>query len=501
MLNFIKYISEARPTGEKRYTRDTSKLETRLDKMYASGISQKKIDRDEMRLARRTNEYEYDIDDQKLPRVSTHPHINDPEHPREMSVQDLMLSSTHTMLHEPHKIGMEGPFTHEKLGNRIRTVINSEGPWGVHQGVSDLELGKEAHNLYLNRQNLIKKYKSKINEVRDLKIRPNKLATREVQGFKVGGEYVRKTMPVPEKYKSGEFASTVDRIVDRFKSNPEYKHYGYTQKDSGSSRYKPLFFQSYTPGQESRHEKFYNDLTDKSTETLTQKSKRISTSLGKYSSSVGNSNITDYVRSLFLKPKAKKTKQEKMVADQSYKSPEDIIHPHQAHKTLENIIRAKRFTAPHDMVLYRIAQEHPHENIPEEENQTHFGNVKSKSKRQTVYSTNRIHSYTSNPEYLNKFYTKGSKSHVIRLHVPKGTSLYVPHEHSYYKESEFLLPPTSEVHMHNKPRKHYIMSPEMIDSDNPKGAKRSEGPMWTASVKNVPSRLNILRTLRGLKNR
>jgi hypothetical protein len=500
MISFKQYILEGRPTGEKRYARDTSKLETRLDKMYASGISQKKIDRAEMRLARKTNEDEYDIDDQKLPRVSAHPHIGDPEHPREMSAQDLMLSSTRTMLHEPQRVGMEGPFTHEKLGNYIRTVINSEGQWEVHQDVSDLELGKEAHDLYLNRQNLIKKYKKKINEVRDLKVRPKKLATREVQGFKVGGEYVRKTMPVPEKYKSGDFARTVDRTVDLFKSDPEYKHYGYLQKDF-EYRYKPLFFQSYTPEQPHRHEEFYNNMMNKFRERLTQKSERITKSLGKYSSSVSGSNITDYVRSLFLKPNNKKTKQEKMVADQSYKSPEDIIHPHQAHKTLENIIRAKRFTAPHDMVLYRIAQEHPHENIPEEENQTHFGNVKSKNKRETVYSTNRIHSFTSNPEYLNKFYIKDSKSHVIRLHVPKGTSLYVPHEHSYYQESEFLLPPTSEVHMHNKPRKHYIMSPEMIDTDYPKTAKRSEGPMWTASVKNVPSRLNILRTLRGLKNR
>ena len=45
MKSFKTFLVEARPTDQKRYQRDTSKLEDRLDKMYAAGGSQKKIDK------------------------------------------------------------------------------------------------------------------------------------------------------------------------------------------------------------------------------------------------------------------------------------------------------------------------------------------------------------------------------------------------------------------------------------------------------------------------
>ena len=86
MKSFKQYLTEARPKGQKRYDRDTSKLETRLDRMYAAGGSQKKIDRAEMRLARRTNEGDYDIDDQRLPTTKERPDLPLEDSPRSQSV-------------------------------------------------------------------------------------------------------------------------------------------------------------------------------------------------------------------------------------------------------------------------------------------------------------------------------------------------------------------------------------------------------------------------------
>jgi hypothetical protein len=94
MKSFKQYIIEGRPKGQKRYDRDTRKLEARLDKMYEKRVSQKKLDRAEMRLARRTNEYEYDIDDQPNPILKSYEtHLDVEESPRSMSLEDLMGQS------------------------------------------------------------------------------------------------------------------------------------------------------------------------------------------------------------------------------------------------------------------------------------------------------------------------------------------------------------------------------------------------------------------------
>jgi hypothetical protein len=155
MISFKQYISEGRPTGQKRYQRDISKLETQLDTMYAAGGSQKKIDRAEMRLARKTNEDEFDIDDQRLPKLkSTEYHYEVEEHPMAMSLEELMREKA-------RKIHTDN-FTHEMVGAEIRSAItdltyNPE----LKADVTDKQLGQEAHRILVAHENLKKRMKNK----------------------------------------------------------------------------------------------------------------------------------------------------------------------------------------------------------------------------------------------------------------------------------------------------------------------------------------------------
>lgn len=112
MKSFKQYLSEARPTGQKRYQRDTSKLEGRLDKMYAAGGSQKKIDRAEMRLARRTGEGEFDVEDINAFIKTGH----NQDDPPTMSVEDLMRE--HGMKVYTHNM------THKEVGALIRSGMS-----------------------------------------------------------------------------------------------------------------------------------------------------------------------------------------------------------------------------------------------------------------------------------------------------------------------------------------------------------------------------------------
>jgi hypothetical protein len=155
MKSFKQYLSEARPKGQKRYQRDISKLETRLDKMYAAGGSQKKIDRAEMRLARKTNEGEFDIDDQRLPRLkSTEYHYEVEEHPMAMSLEEVMREKA-------RKIYTHN-YTHEMVGAEIRSGITdlTYNP-GLKADVTDEQLGQEAHRMFVAHENLKKRMRKK----------------------------------------------------------------------------------------------------------------------------------------------------------------------------------------------------------------------------------------------------------------------------------------------------------------------------------------------------
>jgi hypothetical protein len=154
MKSFKEYLTEARPKGEKRYSRDTSKLETRLDRMYAAGGSQKKIDRAEMRLARRTSEGEYDIDDQRLPTTRERPDLPLEDSPRAQSVEELMREKGAKIYTHGH--------TEEMVGDEIRSAMpDFPGPHMVQPGISNAEIGAEADRMFLKRQELIKKIRSK----------------------------------------------------------------------------------------------------------------------------------------------------------------------------------------------------------------------------------------------------------------------------------------------------------------------------------------------------
>lgn len=156
MKSFKTYLTEARPKGQKRYQRDTSKLEYRLDKMYAAGGSQKKIDRAEMRLARRTGEGEFDIEDINLHTKKGQFDIplENEDDPKTMSVEDIMRM--HGM-----KLYTHG-WNHAQIGAAIRSSAKDimTFPVEIQPNVTDEELGREAHKMAFQRRELIKKYKS-----------------------------------------------------------------------------------------------------------------------------------------------------------------------------------------------------------------------------------------------------------------------------------------------------------------------------------------------------
>jgi len=154
MKSLKQYILEARPKGQKRYDRDTSKLEARLDRMYAAGGSQKKIDRAEMRLARRTNDGDYDVEDVNI--HTAHGQLGVPvaneDDPKVMSLDELMREKARKIYTDNH--------THEMVGREIRdSLVDLSIPTKPYEGVTDHEIGKEAHNILIKRMNLISKIK------------------------------------------------------------------------------------------------------------------------------------------------------------------------------------------------------------------------------------------------------------------------------------------------------------------------------------------------------
>lgn len=152
MKSFKEILSEARPRGQKRYQRDTKKLEARIDSMYAAGGSQKKLDRAEMRLARRTNDGDYDVEDVNI--HTTHGQLGVPvaneDDPKVMSLDELMREKARKIYTDNH--------THEMVGKEIRdSLVDLSIPTKPYEGVTDHEIGREAHKILINRMNLISK--------------------------------------------------------------------------------------------------------------------------------------------------------------------------------------------------------------------------------------------------------------------------------------------------------------------------------------------------------
>ena len=156
MKSFKEILSEARPRGQKRYQRDTKKLEARIDSMYERGVSQKKLNRAEMRLAKRTNEGEFDVEDVNI--HTTHGQLGVPvaneDDPKVMSLDELMREKA-AKIHTDK-------YTHAMVGKEIRdSLVDLHIPTKPHEGVTDQEIGQEAHKLYLRRRELIKNIRAR----------------------------------------------------------------------------------------------------------------------------------------------------------------------------------------------------------------------------------------------------------------------------------------------------------------------------------------------------
>ena len=156
MKTFIEYLTEGRPKGQKRYARDTKKLEDRIDSMYERGGSQKKLDRAEMRLARRTNEGDYDVEDVNM--HTTHGQLGVPigndDDPKVMSLDELMREKA-------HKIYTHN-YDHAMVGQEIRAgLVDLHDATKPYEGVTDHEIGQEAHKIYLKRRDLIKNIRAR----------------------------------------------------------------------------------------------------------------------------------------------------------------------------------------------------------------------------------------------------------------------------------------------------------------------------------------------------
>lgn len=156
MKSFKTYLMESRPKGQKRYARDTAKLEKRLDAMYERGVSQKKLDRAEMRLAKRTNEGEFDVEDVNI--HTTHGQLGVPvaneDDPKVMSLDELMREKASKIYTHGH--------THAMVGQEIRnSLVDLHVPTKPYEGVTDHEIGQEAQRLFDRRQNLIASIKKR----------------------------------------------------------------------------------------------------------------------------------------------------------------------------------------------------------------------------------------------------------------------------------------------------------------------------------------------------
>ena len=332
-------------------------------------------------------------------------------------------------------------------------------------------------------------FKEYLIELKKFKIRPKLANHGDIS-------YTGSFKALQPAYGAGRFAATVDRVVERIK---KYSGYKPTQSEfpPSAGKYTTNFLDTLRPN---RHKKFYDRLAsdvgaDEYTHVASPELKKTGPYHGmrEYTSSITNQIINTGVKSLFAKGKRKKQLKSEIIKSQSGRHPIDVLSGNKLHRTIENVIRGKRYVAPHDMTLYRIQPEHPHEEV--EKVQTHVGQRIVKNRRSSTYSTTRFHSFTTNPEVLTKFggWQNKDKQHLIRLHVPKGTELYIPHSASMYQENEIVLPPTTKIDINHKPK-----SFELTPNDQYPHKVGTGGSMWTAGVKEVPSRMSILKTVRKL---
>lgn len=332
-------------------------------------------------------------------------------------------------------------------------------------------------------------FKEYLTELKKLKIRPQ-LANYSDFSIYDG------IKPLKKAYGAGRFAASVDSAVDRIK---KYKGYRPSQNEfpRPATNYATTFLDTIRPN---RHSRFYNRLAqnvgaEEYTSRASPELKKTGPFHGmrEYTSSITNRIIHTGVKQIFAKGKNKKQLTRQIMDLQAGRHPIDVLSGGKLHKTIENVVRGRRYIAPHDMTLYRIQPEHPHEEL--EKGITHVGTKIAKNRRSSTYSTTRFHSFTTNPEMLVKFaaYENKDKQHLIRLHVPKGTELHIPHHASIYQEHEVVLPPTTKIDIHHKPK-----SFELIPNDQYSHKTGTAGSMWTAGIKEVPTKSSVLQTIRKL---
>lgn len=348
----------------------------------------------------------------------------------------------------------------------------------------------------------MKSFKQLLCEVKKLKIRPR-------FSEKSGSEYVKtkagfkeiKLRPLFGFGASGRFASAVDSFVDRINRNPEYQSHR-NLYPSAAVGYESNFLNNFKTKVRNRHNKFYDRLAfqtgaENYSKRLNPEFKKVKpyTATQEYTSSITNQLIHNHVAMLFANKEHKNKFKDIISSIQSHRHEADKLSAEQLQREVEGVARGKRYIAPHDMILYRIQTEHPHEETESE--RTSIGKKISSNKRSHTYSTTRFHSFTTNPEQLTKFSTFNKdqigKQHVIRLHVPKGTELQIPHHASIYEENEITLPPGTEINIGKKSSTFELTVPEEYKSKS-----GTAGSMWTAGIVRMPPKKEVVGNLKKL---
>ena len=90
-----------------------------------------------------------------LPSLKLNPHLGDENDPRSQSLEELMRDAA-------RKIHTNG-YTHEMVGAEIRLAMGDvlHMPHNIQPGVTDKDLGQEAHRMLLSHNELLKRIKDK----------------------------------------------------------------------------------------------------------------------------------------------------------------------------------------------------------------------------------------------------------------------------------------------------------------------------------------------------
>lgn len=348
----------------------------------------------------------------------------------------------------------------------------------------------------------MKSFQQLLSEVKKLKIRPrvSEKPKSEYVRTKAGVKEV-KSRPLFGFGASGRFASAVDSFIDRKRKNPEYESHR-NLYPSAAVGHESNFLNNFQTIIQNRHKKFYDRLASQTgaenySKRLNPEFKKVKpyTATGEYTSSITNQLIHNHVAMLFADKERKGKFKDAISSIQSHRHETDRLSGEQLQREVEGLARGKRYIAPHDMILYRIQTESPHEET--ENGRTSIGTRLSSNRRSHTYSTTRFHSFTTNPEQLTKFSTFNKdqigRQHVVRLHVPKGTELQIPHHASFYEENEVTLPPGTEIDIGKKSNTFELTVPEEY-----KNKSGTAGSMWTAGIVRMPKRKEVVENLRKL---